>query len=91
MAHFARIDDNNTVRQVIVISDDDCPDPAPNNEAQGQAFIANVLGLAGSWKQTSYNGNFRGVYAGPGYTYDPAIDEFVPPPEPEPPTDSDGA
>ena len=84
MAHFARIDDN-VVREVIVISDNDCPDPAPNNEAAGQAFIADVLGLAGTWKQTSYNGNFRGLYAGPGYTYDPDLDEFVAPPEPEEP------
>lgn len=82
MAHFARID-NNVVTEVIVISDNDCPDPAPDNEAQGQAFIADVLGLAGTWKQTSYNGNFRGVYAGPGYTYDPVTDVFVAPPEPE--------
>ena len=60
MAHFARID-NNVVQQVIVISDDVAADPAPDNEAAGQAFIADVLGLAGEWKQTSYNGNFRGV------------------------------
>ena len=79
MAHFARID-NNTVIEVIVISDDNCPDPAPTNEAEGQQFIADVLGLAGEWKQTSYNGNFRGVYAGIGYTYDPDLDEFVAPP-----------
>lgn len=85
MAHFARIDDSNTVRQVIVISDNDCPDPAPENEQQGQAFIADVLGLAGTWLQTSYNGNFRGKYAGIGYTYDPAADEFVPPPDTDPP------
>ena len=91
MAHFAQVDDQNVVREVIVISDDVAPDPAPNNEAQGQAFIANVLGLAGEWKQTSYHGNFRGVYAGVGYTYDPDLDEFVAPPEPEPPVDSDGA
>jgi hypothetical protein len=82
MAHFARIDDSNVVREVIVISDDVAPDPAPDNEQQGQAFIENVLGLAGEWKQTSYNGNFRGRYAGLGYTYDPALDEFVAPPEP---------
>jgi len=81
MAHFARID-NNVVRRVIVISDDRAPDPAPDNEQQGQAFIADVLGLAGEWKQTSYNGNFRGRYAGLGYTYDPDLDEFVAPPEP---------
>jgi len=83
MAHFARIDNNNVVRQVIVISNDIAPDPAPDNEAAGQAFIADVLGLSGTWLQTSYHGNFRGVYAGSGYTYDPAIDEFVAPLEPE--------
>ena len=85
MAHFARIS-KNVVREVIVISDENCPDPAPDNEAQGQAFIADVLGLAGEWKQTSYNGNFRGAYAGVGYTYDPDLDEFVPPPVTEEPT-----
>ena len=85
MAHFARLDNNNIVRQVIVISDDVAPDPAPDNEQQGQAFIADVLGLSGTWLQTSYNGNFRGVYAGVGYTYDPDLDEFVSPPEPSDP------
>ena len=84
MAHFARIDSDNIVEEVIVVSDADCPDPAPDNEAQGQQFIADVLGLSGTWLQTSYNDNFRGTYAGIGYTYDPTIDEFVPPPEPEP-------
>jgi len=83
MAHFARIDNNNVVQRVIVISDDVCPDPAPDNEAAGQAFIADVLGLAGTWLQTSYHGNFRGMYAGPGFTYDPDLNEFVAPPEPE--------
>jgi hypothetical protein len=85
MAHFAQVDDQNVVREVIVISDDISPDPAPDNEQQGQAFIADVLGLAGEWKQTSYNGNFRGVYAGVGYTYDPTLNEFVAPPEPADP------
>jgi len=84
MAHFAQVDDKNIVRRVIVISNDDCPDPAPDNEAAGQAFIADQLGLPGTWLQTSYHGNFRGCYAGYGYTYDPALDEFVAPPEPEP-------
>ena len=91
MAHFARITDENIVEHVIVISDDIVPDPAPSNESLGQAFIADVLGLSGTWLQTSYNGNFRGVYAGSGYTYDPVLDEFVAPPEPEPPVDPDGA
>ena len=85
MAHFARIDSNNVVRQVIVISDEVVPDPAPDHEAAGQAYIADTLGLTGTWLQTSYNSNFRGRYAGHGYTYDPATDQFVPPPEPEQP------
>ena len=84
MAHFAELNSDNVVLRVIVISDTDCPDPAPDNEAAGQTFIADVLGLSGTWLQTSYNDKFRGIYAGIGYTYDPAIDEFVPPPEPEP-------
>ena len=85
MAHFARIY-NNTVTDIIVISDDIAPDPAPDNEQQGQAFIADVLGLTGEWLQTSYNGNFRGRYAGVGFTYDPDADEFVAP-EPEQPVE----
>ena len=78
MAHFAKID-NGTVSQVIVVSNDDCAGgDFPESEAAGQAFIAG-LGLAGEWKQTSYNHNFRGTYAGIGYTYDPATDTFTPP------------
>lgn len=79
MAHFAQLNNDNIVQQVIVISDDIVSDPAPDNEAAGQAFIADALGLAGTWKQTSYNGNFRGRYAGVGYTYDEQLDSFIPP------------
>ena len=81
MAHFAQLDNNNIVQQVIVISNDDAPDPYPESEPIGQAFIA-ALGLPGVWLQTSYHGTFRGCYAGLGYTYDPDLDEFVAPPEP---------
>ncbi len=61
------------VSQVIVVSNDDAPD-----EATGQAFIASI-GLAGEWKQTSYNNNFRGKYAGIGDIYDAVNDIFVAP------------
>ena len=91
MAHFARVNDDNIVEQVIVVSNDDAPDPYPESELLGQAFIADVLGLSGTWLQTSYHGTFRGKYAGGGDYYDPAIDEFGPPIDPEPPVDSDGA
>lgn len=82
MAHFAKIN-NGTVSEVIVISNDVAPDPAPDNEQQGQAFIADVLGLAGEWRQTSYHSNFRGHYAGIGYTYDTDRDAFIPPEPPD--------
>ena len=79
MAYFAQLDDNNTVTQVISVSNNDAPDPAPaNSEPTGQAFIASI-GLTGRWVQTSYNGRFRKNYAGIGYTYDEARDAFIPP------------
>lgn len=82
MAHFAQLDDNNIVQQVIVVSNEDCGGGEfPESEAVGQAFIAS-LGFSGAWKQTSYNHNFRGRYAGIGFTYDADLDEFV---EPAPP------
>jgi len=76
MAHFAQIS-NNIVRQVIVVSNDDCAGgDFPESEAPGQAFIAS-LGLEGEWLQTSYHANFRGKYAGIGDTYDATLDQFV--------------
>jgi hypothetical protein len=78
MAHFARIDDG-IVRDIIVVDNADCGGgDFPESEAVGQAFIDSI-GLAGEWLQTSYNGNFRGTYAGIGYTYDSDLDVFVAP------------
>lgn len=77
MAHFARLENGN-VREVIVVNNDDCGGgDFPESEAIGQKFISEI-GLQGEWLQTSYNGNFRGAYAGIGYTYDPIKDEFMP-------------
>jgi hypothetical protein len=81
MAHFAQINDQQIVQQVIVISNDDCGGGNfPESEPIGQAFIAS-LGLIGEWLQTSYHANFRGKYAGIGDTWDGT--NFVPPQEPE--------
>jgi hypothetical protein len=77
MAHFAQIQ-NGIVEQVIVLSNDDAPDPYPASEALGQAFIAS-LGLEGEWRQTSYHGSFRAHYAGIGYTFDADNDVFYAP------------
>jgi len=86
MAHFAQLDNDNVVQQVIVISNDVCGEPTldfPDTEAAGRAFIANALKLDGVWKQCSYNASFRGAYPGPGWTYDATNDVFVAPPAEE--------
>ena len=77
MAYFAKIE-NNIVTQVISVSNDVCVTEYPESESVGQAFIAS-LNLDGEWLQTSYNNNFRGRYAGIGYTYDAELDEFIAP------------
>ena len=75
MAHFALIQ-NDLVTDVIVVSNDDCDNlPFPESEPVGQAFIAS-LGLEGEWLQTSYNGNFRGLYAGIDYTFNASLGEY---------------
>ena len=78
MAHFAQII-GDKVTQVIVVADSDCAGGQyPESEPAGQAFIASI-GLGGEWRQTSYNSNFRGIYAGIGYAFDRANDVFVAP------------
>jgi hypothetical protein len=82
MASFAELDNTNTVLRVISVSNDVCGEPTldfPDTCAAGRAFIANTLKLGGVWKQTSYNANFRGKYAGIGDFYDADLDEFVAP------------
>ena len=70
MAHFAKLDANNIVEQVIVVSNDDTTtDAGVESESIGVAFCQKLTGTDTNWKQTSYNGNMRGNYAGIGYTY----------------------
>jgi hypothetical protein len=73
MAHFAKLNSENVVEQVVAVHNNDAPD-----EAAGIAFLSNLFGEA-TWKQTSYNGNIRKNYAGIGYTYDSSRDAFIPP------------
>jgi len=85
MAHAAKIDDNGIVRQVIVVDNDKLPDGdglTPEVEAALNEYL-HACGLDGEYKLTSYNNNFRGTYAGQGYTYDPDLDEFIPPTQTE--------
>ena len=77
MAHFARIDENGIVQQVIVVNNSDCLKDGVEDEATGAVFCNKLLG--GNWKQTSYNATIRKHYAGKGYTYDPDRDAFISP------------
>ncbi len=79
MAHFAQLDENNIVTQVIVVSNDDCSDASgTESESIGVAFCQKLLGANTNWKQTSYNENMRVRYAGIGYSYNESLDAFVP-------------
>ena len=70
MAHFAKLDANNVVEQVIVVANEDTADNSgAETEAIGVAFCQQLMGASTNWKQTSYNANFRGNYAGIGFTY----------------------
>ena len=81
MAHFAEIDADNLVVRVLVVPD--------AQENRGQEFLADDLGLGGTWKKTSYNTQggvhtnggtpYRKNYAGIGFTFDAAKDAFIPP------------
>tara|TARA_R100001086_G_scaffold110640_1_gene56325 strand:+ start:1187 stop:1600 length:414 start_codon:yes stop_codon:yes gene_type:complete len=92
MAHFCEIktDDNKVIR-TVVISNSDVDANGGDLSASAETWVANNIPpdpnikeeLGGVypntyWKQTSYNNNFRQVYAGPGYTYDSSIDKFIP-------------
>jgi hypothetical protein len=78
MAHFAKLDENNKVIEVIVVSNDDILDEnGEENEEIGIEFCKMIQGSNTNWKQTSYNGNFRGRYAGIGMYYDEINDEFI--------------
>ena len=80
MAHFAQLDENNIVTQVIVVSNEDIKDSIGNeNEEVGIAFCKNLLGRDTIWKQTSYNNSIRKNYAGIGFTYDATRDAFIAP------------
>tara|TARA_R110000796_G_scaffold12749_2_gene41832 strand:+ start:733 stop:1110 length:378 start_codon:yes stop_codon:yes gene_type:complete len=84
MAHFAKLDENNIVTQVIVVSND-----IATSENAGVTFINNLYGTIDTWKQTSFNTiannhklggtPFRKNYAGINFTYDASRDAFIPP------------
>jgi hypothetical protein len=69
MAHFAEIDENNVVIQILVT----------DNNAPNEGYDWLVENLGGTWVQTSYNGNIRKNFAGIGFTYNSELDAFIAP------------
>ena len=78
MAHFAELDENNTVLQVIVVHNNELLDGEIESEAKGVEFCSTLFGHT-NWVQTSYNHNIRKQFAAAGYTYDSDSDVFVAP------------
>ena len=93
MAHFAELksitdptgfttDDHLVVQRVVVVSNDveTAAGPLGTNDlhVDGETWCVNFF-KGGTWKQTSYNHNFRKQYCGKGYVYDPAKDKFLTP------------
>lgn len=81
MAHFARLGADNVVTEVLVV--DNGILGTPESEQLGIKWLEDFDTLRGlepaQWVQTSYNGNFRGRYAGIGMIYDTVLDEFIAP------------
>ena len=86
MAHFAELktkvdptgfttDTHQVVERVVVVGNDCVPS---DMHADGETWCINFF-KGGTWKQTSYNHNFRKMYAGIGMVYDPVKDKFLSP------------
>ena len=84
MAHFAELktkvdptgfttDTHQVVERVVVVGNDCVPS---DMHADGETWCINFF-KGGIWKQTSYNNNFRKMYAGIGMIYDPVKDKFL--------------
>ena len=80
MAHFAELDSNNVVLRVVVISNDDVDANGGDQSSAAEDFVEALVPASSggaSWKQTSYNNNFRKQFAGIGFKYDASKDMFI--------------
>jgi hypothetical protein len=72
MAHFAKLNENNIVLEVVVVNNNALD--SSNEELSGIAFLTEWSGGYSNWKKTSYNAatnGYRFNYAGIGHTFDP--------------------
>jgi len=80
MAHFAKLDKDDNVIEVIAVNNIELLAPdGVESELLGVAFLIRWSGGYSNWKQTSYNSKIRKNYASIGYKYDSARDAFIPP------------
>lgn len=78
MAHFCKINSQNVVEFVIVVDNSVLMDEnQQENELLGIQYLKSVYGYNTNWVQTSYNGKFRKLFAGNGFTYDSEKDIFI--------------
>ena len=86
MAHFAELesktdptgftsDTHLVVKRVVVVGNDCVPS---DEHVDGETWCVNFFG-GGTWKQTSYNHNFRKQYAGIGFVYNESKNKFLTP------------
>ena len=76
MAHFARIEDG-IVHEIVVVNNDVLLNEAGiEKEELGIAFCKSIFGEDTEWLQTSFNGSFRGLFAGLGMKYNSELDRF---------------
>lgn len=79
MAHFAELDENNIVKNVLVVENSVLLDANGNEKEElGVEYLKNIFGHS-NWKQTSFNNKIRHQYAGLGFVYDSEADVFHPP------------
>jgi hypothetical protein len=78
MAHFAEINENNIVTQVIVVHNNELLLDGEESETKGIDFCEGLFGHR-NWVQTSYNSNFRYNYAGVGHIWDNENNAFYAP------------
>ena len=74
MAHYAFLDDNNIVTEVIVGRNED---EVVDGISDWETYYGNIRGQR--CVRTSYNANIRKNYAGIGFRYDETLDAFIPP------------
>ena len=80
MAHFAELNSNNEVIRVLVFSNEDINNHGGDLSLEAEQWVqSSTPHIEGgvSWKQTSYNGNFRKQYAGIGDIFNSDLNMFI--------------